>query len=170
MGSVPPDLTRDLLRLLRREMSLYRDLLGLLRKEKEALLKHALLDLSETNRLKRPLIADLRRAEAERQDIVLRLAAALGLPAEAVTLSKVIASLEERESADLSECGATLASVLSLCQEIGRENAILLEHSFDLVGSLLSSFAEQSVGHFTYLPTGAFQGGAVSGHLVERRA
>ncbi|MFQ5750084.1 MAG: flagellar protein FlgN [Planctomycetota bacterium] len=170
MGSIPSNLQSDFLRLLRREVSLYSDLLGLLRREKEALLKNALADLAETNQFKKDLIADLQQAEGEREALVSRLAEALGIRPADVTLSKMTALLEDREAADLSECGSSLSSVLSLCQQVSRENAILLEHSFDLVGSLISTIAEPEQGKFTYLPSGGIKGETVAGHLVERRA
>lgn len=170
MGSVPPKLNNDLHRLLRRETSLYQDLLGLLQREKEALLKQVISDFSETNRLKKDLVADLQGAEDERETLVSGLAERLGVPPKDVTLSRVSALLEERESADLLGCGTTLASILTHCQEISRENAVLLDHSFSLVESLIAEITDPAVGPSTYLPTGGAQAERAPGHLVERRA
>jgi flagellar biosynthesis/type III secretory pathway chaperone len=170
MGSVPLQVRKNLHRLLRREMSLYRDLLDIFRREKDALLQQALVDLTETNELKKDIISSLQEAEAEREKLVLDLAEAVGIPPEDVTLSKVTELLEDQESADLSEYGEMLSSTLKLCQEISQENLIMLEHSFDLVGSLITTITEPDASRFTYLPTGCIQGEKTAGHLVERRA
>jgi flagellar biosynthesis/type III secretory pathway chaperone len=100
----------------------------------------------------------------------LDLAEAVGIPPEAVTLSKVTALLEDQESADLSEYGEMLSSTLKLCEEISQENLIMLEHSFDLVGSLITTITEPDASRLTYLSTGCIQGEKAAGHLVERRA
>ncbi len=170
MGSVPPQVRKNLHHLLRKEMSLYRDLLDIFRREKEALLKQAFVDLTETNQQKKGIITSLQDAEAERQYIVLELAEALGVPPEEVTLSKVTGLLQDRESADLFGYGEALSSTLRLCEEIGNENLIMLEHSFDLVGSLITTLTEPDASHFTYLPTGHIQEGKPAAHLVERQA
>ncbi len=170
MGQVSPKLKDELRRLLRQEMSRYRALLNLLRQEKKALIDHALFDLTETNRLKKDLIQDLRKTEADRETLVSALAEALGVPPDEVTLSRVTARLEGEDSADLSESGENLASLLTLCRDIGRENTILLEHSFDLVGSLISTLTDPEEGHTTYLPSGQVQGNQAAGHLVARQA
>ena len=170
MGSVPLKVRKNLHSLLRREMSLYRELLDIFRREKEALQQQALVDLTKTNELKKDIISSLQDAEADRERLVLDLAEAVGVPSEEVTLSKVAALLEDQESADLSEFGESLSSTLKLCQEIGQENLIMLEHSFDLVGSLITAVAEPDASRYTYLPTGCIQGEKTAGHLVERQA
>ncbi len=170
MGKVSLQCKDELGRLLRKEMSLYRVMLNLLRQEKEALLAHALIDLTETNRLKKDLIEDLQKTETDRDTLVSRLAEALGIPPDRVTLSRVTAELEDQDSADLSASGENLASLLNLCRDIGRENTILLEHSFDLVGSLISTLTDSVGGHTTYLPSGQVQVDQSAGHLVARQA
>lgn len=156
MGSVP--------------LKVRKNLHSLLRREKEALQQQALVDLTKTNELKKDIISSLQDAEADRERLVLDLAEAVGVPSEEVTLSKVAALLEDQESADLSEYGESLSSTLKLCQEIGQENLIMLEHSFDLVGSLITAVAEPDASRYTYLPTDCIQGEKTAGHLVERRA
>jgi flagellar biosynthesis/type III secretory pathway chaperone len=170
MGRVPPEISSGLCRLLGRQTAFYRELLQLLRREKEALLRQTLPDLSETNRLKQDLIAEIQQAEAERQQIVSELASALGVLAAEITLSKLAAFPEMKGSAELSECGLVLSSLLGLCQDISRQNLILLEHSFDLVGGLISAIADSGSGPLAYLPTGQVQSGKTSPCLVERRA
>ncbi len=160
----------DLSDLLGEELDLYRSLLSLLQKERRTVVDCSIEDLIQINKKKENLVLKMRILEQSRQALLEKIAEAIGIPPEALTLSVLEERLEEPLANQLSTLRSKLRAILQSIREANEENRVFLQHSVDFVKGSLDLIRHLTLTSPTYMPTGGLESDRCDSRFVSEKA
>ena len=105
-------LVTELQELLTQEIALHKHLLGLLHKEKGFLIDLSTEEILENTKKKETCTLKIKMLEESRSVLVKQLSQHSGVPAEELTLSKIVSLLEEPHRSTLDATRSTLTSLI----------------------------------------------------------
>jgi flagellar biosynthesis/type III secretory pathway chaperone len=159
----------DLGAILAAEAAECRDLLPLLEEEYRALVHADAAALLELGAKREASMAQLGALEKSRRAVLGGVAAALGLPASAVTVSRLL-TLVPGAAAALLPLRNELRDLLERLRVLNSRNRFLAEHTLDCLRGLFSSLVAVLAPAPTYADSGRARQPAQELQLLDRRA
>ncbi len=137
----PDILIRQLSEKLAEELKMYRELASILRQKQKTIIANNLGDLQDTMILEQDLLEEIALLAGVRDTLSLDLGHLLGLRDKRITLTKLIAKIDNGEEDVLTVLRDDMKKELETIQQINRENAKLLEFAIfsihELVGTIM---------------------------------
>lgn len=163
------NLVEELATVLLAEAHQVQCLVPLLHAEERALLRADVAAIVELTGQKEILAHRLTELEKARRKLVARLAPALGVRPEGVTLSSLI-KLSATPSPALVRLKGELRDLLATLQAANRRNGLLMERSLGLLRGLTAELVSVLAPPTTYAPTGRTGQGPPVVQLLDREA
>ena len=163
-------LLTDLSDVLGRELDTYRSLLSLLQKEREIVIDFSTEDLIQTNKEKESLVLKIRILEESRVALLEKLAARMGVSAEALTLSVLEERAKEPFATQLKTHRSNLLAILQSIREVNEGNRLFLQHSADFIKGSLALIRHLTASSPKYMATGILDGDRSDGRFVSEKA
>jgi hypothetical protein len=152
-------------------IKVYRHLLSLVRKEREILVSAVLDDLNQNNRAKETTLIRAKQLEAERIEIVKKLALSEGLDAETAKLLDFARHFGGETGDRLRQMHSVLDLLLKRVKEFNRQNEVLVNSALETVTGAMTNIRETISEKRTYQQGGKLQSAqAESGQLVSKEA
>jgi flagellar biosynthesis/type III secretory pathway chaperone len=123
----------QLIKLLEQESEIHRSMLDVVDREKEAVVRSDLAALQETAIKKKKLISEMAQTGALRQQAVLDLAAALGIPDQDLNLTRISHEVDEPIAGRFMRVQAEFSAVLHRLRTANERNRQIVLHSLALV-------------------------------------
>jgi flagellar biosynthesis/type III secretory pathway chaperone len=144
----------------------YRTLLGLLQQEKEAAIASNADRLTRVVEQKNEVLAQLSAQERKRRLLMGTLAGSLGIPADKLTLTRLIHTLPADISAQIQRYRDALRDLGHKIQRANAENRALVQHCLALVRNSLGFFQQILNPASVYGSQGKVNMGSGSGRLL----
>ena len=126
-------LLNKLIGLLEHKTELYQSLFAVIQREKDAVVGLDLMQLNEACKAKDNLLLKLRILEEQREQIMVRLAAAIGCPSQGLTLTQLSLLVDEHYAHRLAACSRDLLALIESLQDAMQQNKFLMSHSMQLI-------------------------------------
>jgi flagellar biosynthesis/type III secretory pathway chaperone len=161
-------LINRLLLLLDDIVSLYRSMLILYHEERQALLDFDLDGISTSAKKKENLVLKIKILEEQRHRTIDAIAAALGLDATDLTISRLADKVDIRQAYKLSALGDKLSETVNEIKDVHRSNRSLITHSQGLVTHALAFLGSQLNPDPVYYQNGSLAVQDQSGRFLTR--
>ncbi|NPV05735.1 MAG: flagellar protein FlgN [Syntrophaceae bacterium] len=159
----------SLLSVLRKEVEVYGELAEAVALEADILRRPSLESLHESNARKETCILKSRLLEEVRLKTVGRIASALGLDEEGLTLQAILPHAQGGLGRDLRDCHRELRALAARIREANRRNGRLLDASLEGVRAGTEFLGSLLGGGATYLDSGALKQSGLSGRICSER-
>jgi hypothetical protein len=156
----------SLLETLNREIEIYQQIRDLMLDEKKILMKPSLEKLHENNARKDTLILKAKLLEEVRGSLVNRIASAMGISAEEVTLSALVSSTAGNQRKMLKECQAELHLLVLDIQRLNEVNKALIDTSLLFLGNSVHFMNDLLSSGSWYLETGKMNVMSLNGKML----
>jgi flagellar biosynthesis/type III secretory pathway chaperone len=156
----------SLIDILRREIEVYREIQEVIQSEKRILMKPSLDELHESNARKETWILKAKLLEEVRGNIVRKIALALGLAEEKVTLSALVSGAGDHRREALRECQSTLGSLFQGIRDLNERNKVLIDTSLVFLKNSLGFINDLVSPRTGYLGTGRIKAANRNGKIL----
>jgi flagellar biosynthesis/type III secretory pathway chaperone len=157
----------DTLKALRQRMQSFVDLLA---RERQAIMALAMDQLTSVNQAKLQVLKELSAYENARQDLIGQLAVIWNLPAEAMTIARIVDHAGGPVATELHQQQAQLTHTILAARRSNHVTGALLHTSLTFlhqaIGIMRAPFHVQPA---LYSESGSMQGSAPAGGVLERR-
>ena len=161
-------LVTELQELLTQEIALHKHLLGLLHKEKGFLIDLSTEEILENSKKKETCTLKIKMLEESRSVLVRQLSQHSGVPAEELTLSKIVSLLEEPHRSTLDAIRSTLTSLIKSIQEANQHNSLVVKDALHYCKRSLDFLSSSSVANPTYVDGGRIKDRTRFGSLLSK--
>lgn len=161
-------LINRLLLLLDDTVSLYQSMLTLYHEERQSLLAFDLDGISTNAKKKENLVLKIKILEEQRQRTIDAIAAALGLDAAGLTISRLADKVDIRQAYKLSALGDKLSETVNEIKDVHQSNRSLIIHSQGLVTNALAYLGSQLNPDPVYYQNGSLAVQGQSGRFLTR--
>lgn len=160
-----PPLIENLVTLLGEEHEIYGELAGVLELEHAALLAMEVSELGVCTSRKETLALRLRALDESRRLIAGRLATLLGVPKEAVTITRLCGAAGGAASVRLQLAAERLKMVVQRCHELNQVNSIAARKGLELASGAIQFLLAppDPAGRVYQSPRGGARGYAAAG-------
>jgi len=155
-----------LLESLEHASEMYQSLYRVVQNEKDAVVGLNLQQLNEACKAKDNLLLKLRILEERREQIMDRVAAALELPPQGLTLTKLSHLVDEGYADRLRERSTDLLALIQAVQDATQQNKFLMSHSMQLIQSSYNVLNNLMSVNPVYFRSGTVQNAAQTGKLL----
>ena len=154
---------------LREQHSLYETLLDVAGREESAIVGGDVAALTELTEEKEQLIELLATLETERTTAITAIAAATGIDADALTVTRVASILPAEQAAALTAASDELRQQALDVKQANDSNAVLLRSSSEIVGRWIQYLRTVISGSLTYTAEGS-PGESSGNRVIDRSA
>ena len=156
----------ELLGVLEQESGLYRSMLKVIDQESKAAVRSDFDALTKVGEEKENILQKLRLIEDKRTELISEMAAALGYPQQALTLSLISQQVGEPFAGRLRQAGTDLSTVLNTVRKANQQTRQLFEHSLELLKSSFNLLSNLTQSDTVYRPSGNMQRTPPSGKCI----
>jgi hypothetical protein len=134
----------DLLKIVRKEISLYRDLIEHVRRKTALLVQGRVEAILESNKMEEAFNAELRDLESEMARLCSDLCKSFRIPREEFTLMKLADSLDQSLALELKTQTALFRNIVKQLKSVSQRNMRLVERSMHYSRNLLALVSNAS--------------------------
>lgn len=161
-------LVTELGALLTQEIELHKHLLSLLQEERELLINLSTEEILENTKRKETCILKIKMLEESRSVLVERLSHYYGLPAEELTLSRIVSLSEEPQRSTLDRVQSTLTALIKSIKEANRHNCLVVKDTLHYCNRSLDFLYSSSAASPTYAGGGRIKDPVRFGRLLSK--
>ena len=154
---------------IREQQGLYGALLDVAGKEERAIVGGDVVALTELTEEKEHLLELLATLETERMTAITAIAAATGIDADTLTVTRIAAILPAEQAAALTAAGEDLREQALDVKQANDSNAVLLRNSSEIVGRWIQYLRTVISGSLTYTAEGS-PGESGGNRVIDRSA
>ena len=155
-----------LLESLEHAIELYQSLFRVVQNEKDAVVGLNLQQLNEACKAKDKLLLKLRILEERREQLIARVAAALGRSPQGLTLTELSQLVDEPYAYRLRDRSTDLMALIHALQDATQQNKFLMSHSMQLIQGSYNLLNNLMAANPVYYRSGNVQNNAQTGKLL----
>lgn len=146
---------KELLNILEDDIEVYEEMLVISAKEKEAMLSYKLQDILDCQRERKVKNFKALELEEKRYAVLNAVSEDLGLPANKITVSKILEHVDTEIAGSIKECSDRLRKITSTLMKRESENRIIAERALSLIGQSVKILSGVNSKDPVYLANGA---------------